>query len=126
MVTKSTGRDSKELITRAAVRRLLILGGTRYCACTIILLCSLVVLYHLLLFENRFFTSIIDNPELDTTLLYLATIFLFLCFKLSEQEIINLLWILMGFMQAVMRINLNDFKSIFSNSNIKSKPLELW
>ena len=34
MVTKSTGRDSKELITRAAVRRLLILGGTRYCACT--------------------------------------------------------------------------------------------
>ena len=35
MVTKSTGRDSKELITRAAVRRLLIFGGTRYCACTI-------------------------------------------------------------------------------------------
>ena len=35
MVTKSTGRDSKELITRAAVRRLLIFGGTHYCACTV-------------------------------------------------------------------------------------------
>ena len=42
VVTKSTGRDSKELITRAAVRRLLIFGGY-----------SLLCVYHNLLIGLR-------------------------------------------------------------------------